>query len=148
MTTFFSYPFSDFHKQEWHITISTGPVIVNKVGDKVLLHISSSTLKYQFIWGRLNDSLSPQENARARAKEVIWETPLSFDEYPPILLLDTIERNGNHEKLLLIHYRASIQDEENIGEAEWFSFSEVESLHLEDKLSSPNVLIATEKFLS
>ncbi len=49
MTTVFSYPYRNFSEDIGNITISTGPVVVNKNRDKVLLHLSSTTGKYQFI---------------------------------------------------------------------------------------------------
>lgn len=71
MSTIFSHPYSDFAGHNGGFTISTGPVIINQTGDTVLLHISSSTHKYQFIGGRLDDSLSFRENALVRAREVV-----------------------------------------------------------------------------
>lgn len=71
MSTIFSHPYSDFAGHIGAFTISTGPVIVSQAGDTVLLHISSSTHRYQFIGGRLDDSLSFRENALMRAREVV-----------------------------------------------------------------------------
>ena len=71
MSIIFSHPYSDFTGHIGAFTISTGPVIVSKDGNKVLLHISSSTNKYQFIGGRLDDSLSFRENALMRTQEVV-----------------------------------------------------------------------------
>ena len=71
MSTIFSHPYSDFAGYIGAFTISTGPVIISQTGDTVLLHISSSTHKYQFIGGRLDDSLSFRENALMRAREVV-----------------------------------------------------------------------------
>ena len=71
MSTIFSHPYSDFAGHIGAFTISTGPVIVNQSEDKILLHISSSTNKYQFIGGRLDDSLSFRGNALIRAREVV-----------------------------------------------------------------------------
>ena len=71
MSTIFSHSYSDFSGHIGAFTISTGPVIVSKNDAKILLHISSSTNKYQFIGGRLDDSLSFRENALMRAREVV-----------------------------------------------------------------------------
>ncbi len=114
MSTIFSHLYSDFTGHIGAFTISTGPVIVNRDGDRVLLHISSSTNKYQFIGGRLDDSLSFRENALMRAREVVGNNNITLTEEDPTILIDTIVRDGKEEKILLIHYRAHIEDELDI----------------------------------
>lgn len=147
MSTIFSHPYSDFAGHNGGFTISTGPVIINQTGDTVLLHISSSTHKYQFIGGRLDDSLSFRENALVRAREVVWDNTITLTADDPTILIDTIVRDGKEERILLIHYRAHIEDEINIGEAKWFTLAEIESLHNNGNTSSPNILIASQHFL-
>ena len=46
-----------------------------------------------------------------------------------MILIDTITRDNQPEQLLLIHYRAYIENEINIGEARWFTLSAIEDLH-------------------
>ncbi len=147
MSTIFSHPYSDFAGHNGGFTISTGPVIINQTGDTVLLHISSSTHKYQFIGGRLDDSLSFRENALVRAREVVWDNTITLTADDPTILIDTIVRDGRDEQIFLIHYRAHIEDEINIGEAKWFTLAEIESLHNNGNTSSPNILIASQHFL-
>jgi hypothetical protein len=143
MTTVFSYPYRNFSEDIGNITISTGPVVVNKNRDKVLLHLSSTTGKYQFIWWRLDDTLSPRDNALIRAREVIATTSISLLENNPLILLDTIIRDGKEEKLLLIHYEATIENEAMIWDAIWMNLEEIQTV----ELSSPNVMIASKFFL-
>lgn len=128
MTTFLSYPFEDFSGKSGNLTISTGPVIVDSTRSRALLHISSSTGKYQFIGGRLDDAMSLQQSAIIRAREVIGENRITLWDTPPAVLLDTIVRNGVSEQILLIHYGASIQDESTIQNARWCTLAEVEDL--------------------
>jgi hypothetical protein len=148
MSIFFSHPYSDFLWNTGLFTISTWPVIISSSWDKILLHISSSTGKYQFIWGRLDDSFSFRENALMRAKEVVWDNQIFLTEDDPTILLDTILRDGISEKILLIHYKAHIENELDIGDAKWFSLSEIENLHISWNTSSPNIIIASRHFLS
>lgn len=49
---------------------------------------------------------------------------------------------------MLVHYLGSIEDEENVGEAQWFTREEVTMLDAENKTSSENVKIATDFFLA
>lgn len=147
MSVFFSHPCSDFSGLQWRITISTGPVIIDSYWLKVLLHISSSTGKYQFIWWRLDDNLSFRENALIRAQEVIGSNTIILNENNPTVLLDTIERDGKKENILLIHFKARIIDEVNIGDARWFTLDQIYDLRDQDIISSPNVLICSEYFL-
>lgn len=149
MSTIFSTPYQDFSGNKGKITISTWPIIMSQSGDKILLHISSSTGKYQFIWGRLDDTYSFTANALMRAREVVWDTHITLlDTLHPLILLDTIERDGEEEKLLLIHYPAHIDDEEAIGEGKWFSLDEIEALEHQGQVSSKNILIGSRYFLN
>ena len=148
MSTIYSYPYTDFAEQSGKITLSTGPVIVNKEGTKVLLHLSETTHQYQFIGGRYDDTLNFRENALARAQEVIGENKITLSEKDPLILLGEIIREHNEEKIMLVHYLGSIEDEENIGKAQWFTHEEVTILDAENKTSSENVKIATDFFLS
>ena len=147
MSVFFSHPCSDFSGWEWKITISTGPVIIHSSWEKVLLHISSSTWKYQFIWWRLDDKFSFRENALIRAQEVVWVNKITLTEDDPTVLLDTIERDGQEENMLLIHFKASIMDEDNICEAKWCTLDQIRDFSNQDMISSPNILICSEHFL-
>lgn len=147
MTTIFSYPYIDLTEVSGKITISTGPVIVSKAWDKVLLHISETTHKYQFIGGRLDDNLNFRENAIARAKEVIGNNVITLSDTDPLIIKGTIERDGHDEDIILIHYLGSICDEESIENARWFSLNEVILLDAENKTSSENIKIASEHFL-
>ncbi len=148
MSTIFSHPYLDFSWNKGVFTISTWPVVINSSGDKILLHISASTGKYQYIGGRLDDSLSFRENALTRAREVVWDNMITLTEDDPTILIDTIIRDTQPEQILLIHYRANIKDEYDIGESRWFSLSEIEDLHKNWNTSSPNILIASRHFLS
>jgi hypothetical protein len=148
MATIFSHPYSDFSGNTGRFTISTGPVIVNQAGDRILLHVSSSTRKYQFIGGRLDDSLSFRENALMRAREVVWDNPITLTMDDPTILIDTIIRNELEEMILLLHYKAHIKDESDIWETRWLSLTEIEELHDNWNTSSPNILIASRRFLS
>jgi hypothetical protein len=58
-----------------------------------------------------------------------------------------IERDGNDENLVLMHYLAHIEDEDNIGEAKWCTLHEVMILDAENKTSSENIRIASIHFL-
>jgi hypothetical protein len=129
------------------MTISTGPVVVNKMNTKVLLHLSASTGKYQFIGGRLDDSLSFRENALYRAREVVGENLVIITHDTPTILLDTIDRDGEIETILLVHYKASIENETITWNARWFTIEEIETLHKDNQLSSPNILICSTEFL-
>lgn len=69
------------------------------------------------------------------------------DEDNPLVMLDTIDLRGYDEKTLLIHYKATIADEENIGDTAWFSLDEVRMLDAKNETSSENVVMVTERFL-
>lgn len=146
MTTIMSYPYSWLDWENGKITHATGPVIID-IKNRVLLHISSSTWKYQFIWGRLDDSISMRENAINRAEEVLWHREIKLTNNDPLVIFWEIERNWEIEKLLLSHYAAELLDIENIWQWEWKTFEEVQELAQKDMLSSANILIAAKYFL-
>ena len=147
MSVIFSHPCSDFSGTSGKITISTGPVIIHSSDNTVLLHISSSTEKYQFIGWRLDDTLSFRENALLRAQEVVGSNQIILSDDTPVILLDIIERNGVEENMLLVHFRASLSDESDIGEAKWFTLDQIYELASQDMISSPNIVICSEHFL-
>jgi hypothetical protein len=148
MTVFFSHIYFNFSELEGKFTISTGPVIIHSDNKRILLHISTSTGKYQFIGWRFDDRYSFRENALIRAHEVIWENKIILSEMEPTVLFDSIIRDGQEEKILLIHYKASIYDEENINNVEWFTLEQIEELHQSWQVSSPNILICSKYFLT
>lgn len=146
MTTFFGYTYSDFSWNTWKITHCSWPVLISKE-NKILLHISSSTGKYQFIGWRLDDSLSLRENALEKAWEVLSQDNITLCENNPCVIIDEIKREWEVEKLILVHYKAELGNESEIWEAEWKSLEEVYELEKENMLSSPNVVIAAKYFL-
>lgn len=146
MNDIFSYDYIGLDKTDWKITICSGPVIIDQQW-KILLHISSSTGKYQFIWGRLNDSESLQQNALSRGAEVLWHQDISLLSREPLCIHGEINRNWQVEKLVLFHYLAKLNDESSIWEAEWKTLEEIEDLQSKDMLSSENILIASKHFL-
>lgn len=58
-----------------------------------------------------------------------------------------IERDGNEDNILLVHYLGTLSDEADIGEAKWFRLEEVILLDAENKTSSENIRIASTHFL-
>jgi hypothetical protein len=147
MSIIYSYPCTTLYSAPEKITISTGPVIIDKKKGKVLLHVSPDTGKYQFIWGRLDDTLNFRENALKRAQEVIGDNPITLDATEPLIIFWTIEKEGYEENILLVHYLGTIEHEEDIGEADWFSLDEIILLDAENKTSSENIRIASQHFL-
>jgi len=71
MTTFFCTPCIDFSGIAGIFTIATGPVVVNRAGTKILLHIGQSTGKWQFIGGRYVDTMTFRENALQHGHAVV-----------------------------------------------------------------------------
>ncbi len=148
MTTLFCVPALDFSGIESQFTIATDPVVINSTHDKILLHKGESTAKWQFIGGRYDDSTTFRENALNKAHEVLaGNTVTLIDTEHPVIVFDTIDLRGYEEKTLLIHYKASIQDEENIWECQWFSLAEIRMLDAKNETSSENVKMVSEKFL-
>lgn len=149
MTTFFCLPAYDFSGREHQFTIATCPVVMDSTGTKILLHIGTSTKKWQFIGGRYSDEATFRENAIAHGEKELGEgnTLSLVDPENPVVLYDIIDLHGYEEKTLLIHYKAHISDEENTGCAKWFSLDEILILDAKNATSSPNVRIVAEKFL-
>lgn len=149
MTTFFCLPAFDFTGKEHQFTIATCPVVVDQNSEKILLHMGTSTGRWQFIGGRYEDNATFRENAIAHGqKELGTGNQITLtDPENPVVLYDIIDLHGYEEKTLLIHYRASVSDEENTGKAKWFSLAEIEILDAKNQTSSPNVRIVAEKFL-
>lgn len=146
MTEIFSYPYKNLDGSEWNTNLISGPVIINSSG-KILLHIWSSTGKYQFIWGRMNDNSSLRENAINRAEEVLWHRNITLENLEPLCVTWEIERDWKSEKITLFHYQAKLDDETDIWEAEWKSLDEIEELWKQNMLSSQNIIIASKYFL-
>lgn len=144
MAELFSYPYTSLDWDEWTLTHCSGSVIVDE--DKVLLHISPSTGKYQFIWGRLDDSLSLRENAIVRAGEVLWHRNTDI-QWEPLAILGEISRDENKDTIILFHYKATISDTTQIWEWEWKTFDEILELEKQDMISSKNIVIASKYFL-
>ena len=143
----YANPYTRFDETKGQITIATWPVIVSKDGERVLLHTSTETQKWQFIGGRLHDDESIRSNALARAREVVGDTVVQLLDLPPLVILDTLERKWVMEDILLMHFKAEIEDESRIGSAAWYTLPEVQDLHDTGQTSSPNVLVATKEFL-
>lgn len=61
--------------------------------------------------------------------------------------MDEVDLREEEEQALLIHYKAGIADETNIGEAQWFTLEEVTMLDAKEETSSSNVRIVSERFL-
>jgi len=70
-----------------------------------------------------------------------------IDEEHPVVVFDTIDLNGYEEKTLLIHYKATIDDEEKIGDAKWYTLDEIRLLDAMNQTSSSNVRIVSEQLL-
>lgn len=149
MTTFFCLPAYDFTGREHQFTIATCPVVIDSSNSKILLHVGTSTTKWQFIGGRYSDESTFRENAITHGKKELGENNeiTLVDPKNPIVLFDVIDLHGYEEESLLIHYKAKISDEENIGKSKWFSLEEILILDAKNQTSSPNVRIVAEKFL-
>ena len=148
MTTFFCLPTLDFSMRSSQFTIATSPVIINHTNTKIILEKGKSTEKWQCIGGRYEDTVTFRESALAHATEALGkDNTVTLTDAEPILIFDTIDLKGYEEKTLLIHYPASIRDEENIGHAQWWSLEEILLLDAKNETSSPNVRIIAEKLL-
>lgn len=88
-----------------------------------------------------------KENALKTAGEVMDSSNIILENLNPLILCDEISRDDSPEKLLLIHYKAQLKDENKIGTGEWKTLEEIEKLSSENMLSSPNILIAIHHFL-
>lgn len=144
MTELFKYPYIWLDNSTWTLTHCSWPVVIHK--DKVLLHVSSSTGKYQFIWGRLNDELSLKDNAITRADEVLWHRDITL-EWEPLAILWEIMRDEKPETIILFHYKATLTDANDIWEWEWKTLEEILQLEKQDMISSKNIVIASKYFL-
>jgi hypothetical protein len=90
-----------------------------------------------------------RENALHHGKEVVGDNRITLlDEEHPILLMDEVDLREEEEQVLLIHYKASINDEETIWDARWFTLDEVKMLDAKEETSSSNVRIVSEKYLT
>lgn len=149
MTTFFCLPALDFTGREHQFTIATCPVVVDEKWEKILLHIGTSTQKWQFIGGRYSDEMTFRDNAILHGKKELEEgNEITLtDPENPVVLYDIIDLHGYEEKTLLIHYKAKVSDETKTGRAKWFSLAEIEILDAKNETSSANVRIIAEKFL-
>lgn len=126
----------------------TGPVIIKD--EKVLLHLSESTGKWQFTGGRLDDGMSPRENADFRTFESLGLHVKLRTDISPLPIVGTIERDGKEEQIFLLHYLADLEEGSELqsSKAKWFSLEEVEEMTQKGETSSPNVLIAAKHFLN
>ena len=140
----FHNDYIDFDWNQWKITVCSWPVIFDEQW-QVLLHVSKSTWKYQFIGGRLDDSLSLRENLFEKSLEVLWHSELEIINDTPLCILWDIQRDGKAEKVLLHHYKSELTSEK-IWSWEWKTLSEIEELSKHDMLSSPNILLAVKHF--
>lgn len=145
MTELFKYPYIWLDEMIGTLTHCSGPVVIRE--DKVLLHIWSSTWKYQFIWGRLNDNLSLRENAINTAQEVLWHRDITL-EWEPLAILWEITRDEKVETIILFHYKASLANTDNIWKWEWKTLEQIIELENKNMLSSKNIVIASKYFLN
>lgn len=147
MPNIFNYTAKNFKNENIKISINSGPVIIGK-DERFLLHISKSTGKYQFTGGRLDDSKSPKENAIFRPKEDVGLEVELIENSDPLIIADEIERNGEKEKLILIHYLAKLKDgfKPDLAKCAWFTLDEVKELEKNNNVSSPNILIGCKYF--
>ncbi len=147
MTNIFNYSAKNFKNQDIKISINSGPVIIGEDG-RFLLHISSSTGKYQFTGGRLDDSKSPKENAVFRPREDVGLEVELIEKLEPLIIADEVERNGEKEKMILIHYLAKLKDgfKPDLSKCAWFTLDEVKELEKNNNVSSPNIVIGCKFF--
>ena len=148
MIEFFKYPATNFSNEDLITTIATGPVVIDDQ-KKFLLHISSSTGKYQFIGGRLRDTKSPRENAIDHSLVNLGVKVELVSNKEPLVIIDKIFRDDKEEIVILMHYLAKLKDGSvpTKGEWKWFDFNEIKELERQNSISSPNIGIACEHFL-
>ena len=146
MTEIFSYSSTDLNESPRKITICSGSIILSSEW-RILVHISSSTQKYQFIWWRLDDTTSLRKNAVNRAEEVLWHKNMILSDEDLLCVTWKVDRDWVSEDLILFHYRAKLEDEADIWAAEWKTLEQLEELWGKNMLSSKNVLIASKYFL-
>lgn len=90
-----------------------------------------------------------RESALHHGQEVVGKNTITLlDEEHPVLIMDEVDLREEEEQVLLIHYRATIADESNIGDASWFTLDEVMMLDAKEETSSSNVRIISERFLA
>ena len=90
-----------------------------------------------------------RECALHHAHEIVGDNRVTLmDEEHPILLMDEVDLREEEEQVLLIHYKAQIEDESSIGDASWFTLEEVTMLDAKEETSSSNVRIVSERFLA
>ncbi len=148
MTDFYHSDAIDFKGNSIKYTNATGPVIIDN--NRIFLHKASSTNKFQFIGGRQNDNVSPKQNAINRAYEDLGLKVELIEDKEPFHIIDEIQRDGKKEVLVLTHYLARIKSNSkpNKGEFGWYSLKEILQMEKEDKLSSPNIVLASKHFLN
>lgn len=144
MTELYQYPYIWLDETSWTLTHCSGPVIIESW--KILLHISQSTGKYQFIWWRLDDTLSLRENAIVKAEEVLGHRNIVLEK-SPLAIMWEIQRDNTTETLILFHYKATLKNTENIGSWEWKTYEEILELEKQNMISSKNIIIASKYFL-
>lgn len=139
----------NFKGENIKLTHCSGPVIKNEKNE-FLLHRAPSSGKFQFTGGRLSDDLSLKENAVFRPKEDLEVEVELRDGIDPLIIVDKINRDGNDETLVLVHYIADLKTDlvSSIGDWVWKSFEEICEMDLNEELSSPNIKIACEHFLN
>ena len=148
MTDFYHSNAVNFNGEPIKYTNATGPVLINEE-NKIFLHRADSTGKHQFIGGRLDDSMSPKENAIHRAKEDLGLEVELIEKVEPFHVIDKIEREGKEETLVLTHYLAKIKkgSSPNKGEFGWFSLEEIIEMDSNNEISSPNIVLASKHFM-
>ena len=146
MTDIYSYDYSDLNWDNWKTTVCSWPVILDDDW-KVLLHVSSSTQKFQFIGWRLADDVSLRVNAIMRAKEVLGHEELELTSDEPLCIFWEVEKDWEMQKMLLFHYKSKLREWASIWEAEWKTLDEILELEKQDMLSSKNVMVASKYFL-
>jgi len=127
------------------VTFAAGPVIIRD--GKVLVHRAPSTGKFQFIGGRVDDQKTFAAVAVARAWDDCGVRVRLVGD--PLPILGQVERKGQVEWVVLIHYRAEMINAvpEKSGEYRWCSLEELEMLHKQGDLSSANMVIAAKHFM-
>jgi ADP-ribose pyrophosphatase YjhB (NUDIX family) len=144
MTKLFNLDGFNLNGEPTKFTHATGPVIIRD--NKIMLHKAPSTEKYQFIGGRLDDGVSPKQNAINKAKQDLnLEVRIINDT--PLPIVGQITRDGKPEQIVLLHYLAEIIEEPENKEYEWFTLEQIEEMTEKGEVSSPNILIASRYFL-
>jgi hypothetical protein len=139
----------NFKGENIKLTHCSGPVIKND-NNEFLLHRAESTGKYQFTGGRLSDKLSLQENAIFRPMEDLKVKVKLRNGLEPLIIVDKLNREGEDETIVLVHYLADLESEldSSVGDWVWKNISEISKMDSNKELSSPNIKIACEYFLN